>query len=81
LEDTFNLEIMMGENYSRRRFITTSAIIGSGLAISPMIIKVGKGSATGNPIRLEHLEKQEEYKLAADYIREVGARAGISFLE
>lgn len=71
----------MGGNYSRRRFITTSAIIGSGLAISPMILKAEKERAQGNPIRLEHLEKQEEYKLAADYIREVGARAGISFLE
>jgi sugar phosphate isomerase/epimerase len=52
LEGTFNLEIIMGGNYSRRRFISTSAIIGSGLAISPMIIKAGKGSVTGNPIRL-----------------------------
>lgn len=42
----------MGGNYSRRRFITASAILSSGLAISPMIIKAGKGSATGNPIRL-----------------------------
>jgi hypothetical protein len=30
---------------------------------------------------LEHIDKQEEYKLAADYIRVAGARAGISFLE
>ena len=42
----------MGGNYSRRRFITTSAIIGSGLAINPMILKAGKGNTTGNPIRL-----------------------------
>jgi sugar phosphate isomerase/epimerase len=33
------------------------------------------------PLMLEHLEKQEDYKLAADYIREAGARAGISFIE
>ena len=28
---------------------------------------------------LEHLETQKEYKLAADYIREVGKKAGILF--
>ena len=30
---------------------------------------------------LEHLDKQEDYKLAADYIRGVGAKAGIIFAE
>lgn len=33
------------------------------------------------PFMLEHLEKQEDYRLAAEYVREVGARAGISFAE
>lgn len=33
------------------------------------------------PLMLEHLEKQEDYKLAADYIREVGAKNGISFMQ
>lgn len=33
------------------------------------------------PFMLEHLEKQEDYRLAAEYIREVGAKAGISFGE
>lgn len=42
----------MGKNFSRRRFITASAILGSGLAVNPMIIKAGKSSVTGNPIRL-----------------------------
>ena len=42
----------MEKQYSRRRFIATSTIIGAGLAISPTILKAGKGSATGNPIRL-----------------------------
>lgn len=32
------------------------------------------------PLMLEHLEKQEEYKGADDYIREVGARNGIVFM-
>ncbi len=33
------------------------------------------------PIMLEHLETQEDYKLAADYIRETGKKAGVSFVE
>ncbi len=33
------------------------------------------------PLMLEHLETQEDYMLAADYVRGVGAKAGISFLE
>jgi sugar phosphate isomerase/epimerase len=32
------------------------------------------------PVILEHLNTQEEYKLAADHIREVGNKAGIRFL-
>jgi len=31
------------------------------------------------PFMLEHLEKQEDYKLAADYVREVGEKVGIVF--
>jgi len=30
------------------------------------------------PFMLEHLEKQEDYKLAADYIRDVGEKSGIA---
>ncbi len=33
------------------------------------------------PFMLEHLEKQEDYKLAADYVREVGEKVGIVFAE
>jgi sugar phosphate isomerase/epimerase len=33
------------------------------------------------PFMLEHLETQEEYKLAASYVREEGERAGIKFAE
>jgi sugar phosphate isomerase/epimerase len=33
------------------------------------------------PFMLEHLANQEEYKLAADYVREVGKKAGILFAE
>jgi len=33
------------------------------------------------PFMLEHLEKQEDYKLAADYVRQVGAKAGVLFME
>ncbi len=33
------------------------------------------------PIMLEHLETQEDYKLAAEYVRETGKKAGISFIE
>ena len=33
------------------------------------------------PVMLEHLEKQEDYKLAAEYVREVGAKSGISFVQ
>ncbi|MFZ0280470.1 MAG: sugar phosphate isomerase/epimerase [Bacteroidales bacterium] len=33
------------------------------------------------PVMLEHLEKQEDYKLAADYVREVGAKSGIRFMK
>ncbi len=33
------------------------------------------------PFMLEHLEKQEDYKLAADYVREVGAKSGVSFVQ
>ena len=29
------------------------------------------------PLMMEHLDTQEEYKLAADYIREVGRKNGI----
>ena len=32
------------------------------------------------PFMLEHLNKQEDYKLAADYIREVGKKAEIHFV-
>jgi sugar phosphate isomerase/epimerase len=31
------------------------------------------------PFMLEHLEKMEDYKLAADYVRSEGAKAGIRF--
>ena len=31
------------------------------------------------PFMLEHLDNQEEYRLAAEYVRETGRRAGISF--
>ena len=31
------------------------------------------------PFMLEHLKNQEDYKLAADYVREVGKKAGIHF--
>lgn len=33
------------------------------------------------PFMLEHLKNQEEYKLAADYVREVGNKVGIGFAE
>jgi len=33
------------------------------------------------PFMLEHLETQKDYKLAADYVREVGKKAGILFAE
>jgi sugar phosphate isomerase/epimerase len=33
------------------------------------------------PFLMEHLTKQEDYKLAADYIREVGKKVGILFAE
>lgn len=33
------------------------------------------------PMMMEHLDKQEEYKLAAEYIRKVGSETGISFAE
>lgn len=33
------------------------------------------------PFMLEHLDNQEDYRLAAEYVREVGAKAGISFTE
>lgn len=33
------------------------------------------------PLMLEHLEKQEDYKLAAEYVRETGARIGINFVD
>ena len=33
------------------------------------------------PFMLEHLANQDEYKLAADYVREVGKKAGIIFAE
>ncbi len=32
------------------------------------------------PVMLEHLESQEDYKLAADFVRETGKKAGISFI-
>jgi sugar phosphate isomerase/epimerase len=32
------------------------------------------------PIILEHLNTQEEYKLAADYVRETGSKAGVIFV-
>lgn len=30
---------------------------------------------------LEHLENQEEYKLAVDYVLQTGAKAGVLFIE
>ena len=33
------------------------------------------------PLMLEHLEKQEDYLMAAEYVRETGAKAGITFME
>jgi sugar phosphate isomerase/epimerase len=33
------------------------------------------------PMMMEHLEKQEDYDLAAEYIRKVGSETGISFME
>jgi len=30
---------------------------------------------------MEHLEKQEDYLLAAQYIRKIGSENGISFVE
>ena len=33
------------------------------------------------PFMLEHLETQEDYKLAAEYVRKVGSSAGIQFME
>jgi sugar phosphate isomerase/epimerase len=42
----------MGKSFSRRRFITTSSILGAGLAVSSPILNAKKGSVTGNPIRL-----------------------------
>jgi hypothetical protein len=33
------------------------------------------------PFMLEHLDNQEEYLLAARYVREVGMKSGISFVE
>jgi sugar phosphate isomerase/epimerase len=33
------------------------------------------------PMMMEHLEKQEDYYLAAEYIRKVGSETGISFVE
>jgi hypothetical protein len=33
------------------------------------------------PMMMEHLEKQEDYILAAEYIRKVGSETGISFME
>ena len=33
------------------------------------------------PIMLEHLEKQEDYLLAAEYVRSVGVKTGVRFLE
>ncbi|MBW6500803.1 MAG: sugar phosphate isomerase/epimerase [Bacteroidales bacterium] len=32
------------------------------------------------PFMLEHLDSQEEYRLAADYVRETGLKAGITFV-
>jgi hypothetical protein len=33
------------------------------------------------PLMLEHLEKQEDYLLAAEYVRSVGVKTGVRFLE
>jgi len=33
------------------------------------------------PMMMEHLDKQEEYLLAAEYIRKTGSESGISFVE
>jgi hypothetical protein len=33
------------------------------------------------PMMMEHLEKQEDYYLAAQYIRKIGSETGISFIE
>jgi len=33
------------------------------------------------PMMLEHLEKPEDYNLAAEFVRKVGSETGISFVE
>jgi len=33
------------------------------------------------PMMLEHLDKKEDYDLAAEYVRQVGSKTGISFVE
>jgi|GEM_PF-5403281 len=35
----------------------------------------------GISVMLEHLEKQEDYKYAADYVREIAGKAGIILVE
>ncbi len=35
----------------------------------------------GVPVMLEHLKTQEDYRLAAEYVRSVGRKTGIEFLE
>ena len=42
----------MKKNYNRRNFIKTGSIIAAGLTIKPSVLKTGRGSKTGNPVRL-----------------------------
>ena len=42
----------MKKSFSRRHFIKTGAIIGAGLTFMPPVLKNGKNSIAGNPVRL-----------------------------
>jgi sugar phosphate isomerase/epimerase len=55
---------------------------GPGLGSLDYTVFLQEASKLDNiPLMLEHLEKQEDYKLAADYVREVARKAGITIAE
>lgn len=42
----------MNKNFNRRHFVKTGAILTTGLAFLPSVLKAGNQSMPGNPIRL-----------------------------
>jgi hypothetical protein len=86
----------MKKKVNRRNFMKTASGLTAGYMFLPTALRAGNKSTQGNAIRLggpvpgklknipfmlEHINSQEDYKLAADYVSETGKKAGVLFAE